>query len=213
MKKLFTIAALALATVAFSQTEKGTLFVGGSAGFSSQSGSNESGGTTVDDPKVVSGNFMPRVGYFVADDLAVGVRVGYSSTKTDDKANDTKNSSSSFGAGVFAKKYVSLGDRFFIFGMADIGFGSSKSKIESGNTTTESDPTKTFGINISPGVEFFPCSQIGISASFGQLGFNSESTSGDFGGTDYKDKSSSFDLNLNSNTLNFGFHWYFGQGE
>lgn len=33
MKKLFTIAALALATVAFSQTEKGTLFVGGSAGF------------------------------------------------------------------------------------------------------------------------------------------------------------------------------------
>ena len=72
MKKVIVLAVLCLPAffAARAQTAKGTLLLGGAAGFNSQSGST-------------SFVFNPNIGSFVADKIAVGMEAFLSSTSSD----------------------------------------------------------------------------------------------------------------------------------
>ena len=52
--------------------------------FSSEAEKATSDGTTTESDPVVSFNLSPRAGYFIAQDLEAGLRLGYNSYKTGD---------------------------------------------------------------------------------------------------------------------------------
>jgi len=85
---------------------KGAWMVGGSAGFSSQKFKDA-------DFSITKINLNPDLGIFIADDLAVGLGIGFESTS----ANSI--SSSTFAVGPFVRYYVA--DPIFIQVHADLG--------------------------------------------------------------------------------------------
>lgn len=94
-KSMFTLLAFVCITqVMTAQTVgKGAWMVGGSAGFSSTKVKNADFSTTRID-------LNPNLGYFFADDLALGLALDFNSTSVDG------NSSSTFGLGPFVRYYV-----------------------------------------------------------------------------------------------------------
>lgn len=131
---LLTIATLLCATFTFAQTAKGGMLLGGSAGFDVQ----------FEEPdNFVSVDLQPTLGFFVADNLAVGgsLVLGYG------KIGDF--SSTTFGLIPFGRYYLGEGNtRFFL--QAQVGFQSTKTDSGFGDSTA-SGPL--FGAG--PGVAIF----------------------------------------------------------
>lgn len=84
MKKLFVLSALALVGLANAQTEKGSWVVSGSTniGFNNSTNKVKFDGRSVDGPKTTSFNITPSVGYFVANNIAIGVDLSFTAAKT-----------------------------------------------------------------------------------------------------------------------------------
>lgn len=103
MKKLFfSLAVIAISFAASAQTSKGTYLLGGTAGFQSQ-----------DDVSTIT--VAPRIGYFLADNLAAGLGLGY--TKIEDL--------SMWSLDPFIRYYaLGIGDNAKIFGQASYSYGS-----------------------------------------------------------------------------------------
>lgn len=207
MKKIFVLSALIFSSVCFAQTEQGSKFIGGGIGYSSSGGENKVGTTSTDKPTTSAFTFTPQFGYLIATDLAVGAQLNVNLMKVKD--GDDKTTSNTFGLSVFAKKYQQIVDRVYIFGQANIGFSSGKTKFDNGGTEVDGPTTNTFGINIFPGVEFFATPQISVFTSVGLLGLNFTNEKDDTGPVETNDKTTNFDLNLNLSNLNFGFFYYF----
>jgi len=85
---------------------KGAWMVGGSAGFSVQKFKDADESTTFI-------GLNPTLGYFIADDLAIGLGIGFNSVSFDG------NSSSTFNLGPFVRYYVT--DPIFIQVGANLG--------------------------------------------------------------------------------------------
>ena len=88
MKKLFVISALALFGLANAQIEKGTWLIEGKTGlgFNNVSTQLKKGNESIDGPKVSTFSISPNVGYFVADNLAIGLELNYLSITTKSKS-------------------------------------------------------------------------------------------------------------------------------
>lgn len=168
---LLTIATLFCATFTFAQTAKGGMLLGGTAGFDVQ----------FEDPdNYVSIDLQPTLGFFVADNLAVGgtLALGYG------KVGDF--SSTTFGLIPFGRYYLGTGNtRLFL--QAQVGFQSTKTDFGGGDDATSSG--SIFGAG--PGVAIFLNEHVAIE---GLLAYNK------YGG-DYD----SSDLGLR-----FGVQAYFG---
>ena len=132
MKKSILTFALAIscAFIAQAQTEKGTLLLGGNAGFSS---------TSVAGASSSNYNLSPNVGYFISENFALGGRVGF-------------NGGSGFGGGSFSSYQIAPFGRYYflpigsnakLFGDASIGIGGASGG--GGNTTI-------FGLAAGPAV-------------------------------------------------------------
>lgn len=128
MKKvmLFTLLS-AISFAGFSQTSKGTWLVGGTAGFtSSKYGS----------AKYTSVDFSPNAGYFVIENLALGlnVQIGSETSNLGGGASDVKTSSTYFGPNV-RYYFTSLGKNAKLFGNGTFVFGNEKAGSVSTSST------------------------------------------------------------------------------
>lgn len=209
MKKVFLISALFISALSFGQLEKGSKLVGGSLGFSSQGGEVDNGTSTTDSPTYSTFNVSPTGGYFVADELAVGLALNFGGTTWKDESSDMKSKTSSFGLSVFAKKYKSIADKFYLFGVANVGIGSGKSETENNGTTVDGPKTNSLSLGLAPGAEYFFSPHFSISCTVGGIGFISSTETEDVGGTEIKDKDTNFDFNVDLTGVNFGFTFYF----
>lgn len=123
MKKvLFAAFLLVSSNAIFAQVDQGQWLAGGSAGFN-----HSSQGDTKHTTIMVS----PDLGYFVINQLAVGLRpeFGYMKTKTKVGTVTTSGSSTAFTLAPFVRYYfMPSGEKINVFGDASYGFGSSKVK-------------------------------------------------------------------------------------
>jgi hypothetical protein len=232
MRKItITILALMLCNTIISQTEAGTIMLNGSLGYSSfgREVKDENSNGTINQYDNSYMNIALRGGYFVVDNLAVGLVVqdDYSTgsesttyTNTINKYNAT-NSSNLFSVGLFGRYYQKLGEsKFSMFYQlsALYGMGGKKGEQRSTNgsvTTVTADHTDRtqVSVNLTPGIAFFASDRVAFEASVGNLGFSSSTET--FFEESKKDKTetnTNFGLNLSLASLNFGVTFFFGGG-
>jgi len=138
MKKLhLAIAGFALlfTTTVFGQTGKGSVLLGGTAGFTNQF-------ERPDDLFTIS--LVPTFGYFVADEIALGGQLGFGYSKSGDF------SFSSFSLTPFARYYFGPEGTLKYFVQAEGGFLTAKSK---GGFSDETFSGAIFGGG--PGIAIF----------------------------------------------------------
>jgi hypothetical protein len=188
------------------QTEKGKQLIGGSIGFlSMQSGQ---GPSNVQQNTV---SFGPKYGYFVANNLAIGLDGSYefnkmtSSYKQITAVNGTYheqtienlNKAHTTSIGVFARQYVDLSEKFKFFGQfnASIGFG----KDEQSNRTPVIMNSTVYNVSVSPSIAFFPVKNLAVELGFGLFSyFNSK----------YKYENSPNNIDSRTEGFTFGFNTF-----
>lgn len=160
-----------------SPTAKGKWLVGPALSFSSES---DDDGMTKD--KGYGFNFQPEIGYFIADNLSVGLSSGIrmEESKVD---GVTINKASGFSVGPTLRYYFSLSPKFKVLGKFQIPFGSIKQTISNGNPVDSKK--SSLGVNLSPAFAFFPSDKICVELIWGGAYFISsklgDAQSNDFG--------------------------------
>ncbi|MDO4230329.1 MAG: OmpA family protein, partial [Capnocytophaga sp.] len=109
MAAVFAFGAVAAQETSSFGFGQGDVIVEGNLKFNSTS--SDSGNS-----KTTTFNFSPGAGYFITDDLAVGLGLNISSAKTKSGSTITTDTSG-FGVGVFGRYYfLELGQRFKTYG-------------------------------------------------------------------------------------------------
>jgi opacity protein-like surface antigen len=198
MKKLyFSIVAILLSGTAFAQLQTGTKFAGLHAGasLSKESAFN----------KTTSYEIAPTAGYFLTNKLMVGIQGGYGRTVTEENRQVLAGASSGSGftsytimarsakttaysAGVTARYYLPVVDKFAFFVESGAGYSKAKVKVDyQSEQYTSPDPNGQPAGNhwgapgyynqasnsqrlvqdflygsIAPGMVYFPTPKIGV---------------------------------------------------
>lgn len=194
MKHLILVAIVALSTLSVS-AQKGTWYLG-TSGIATATDGNDivtgpMTGVTSKDYKgqgtVLNFGIAPEAGYFVSDNLAVGLGVFYNYSKFNpdaEGASDIKYNT--FGVNPYARYYFLNKGDFRMYGQ--LGFVYSSSDPDEGKSTDY------FEIMVRPGISYNVSNRFAINATFGELGYSQT-----------KDYESFFGLNLDMSSLRFGF--------
>ncbi len=159
MKKVFIVAALAMAAVsAQAQINKGQFMIGGTLGVNSSKFGD-------DGTRVTNTNINPNVGYFFINNLAGGLRLDVESQKVKDQDADSR-----FAISPFVRYYfLPAAQKVNVFADASFGIGSA------GGDDKES--FNQFSIMAGPAVFLTPNVALEFAVGYKSLG-------GDFYGND-----------------------------
>lgn len=152
-----------------SPTAKGKWLVGPALSTSSY---NDEDGT--DEFKLNRFDFQPEIGYFIVDDLSVGLSLRIS--MSENKLNGvTVDKGSGLGAAPTLRYYLNLAPKFKLIGKFQVPIGSIKQTLSNGNPV---DDKKSFWeAKLSPVFAFFPSDKVSIELDWGSLYFHSEKNS------------------------------------
>ncbi|MBD8081831.1 outer membrane beta-barrel protein [Chryseobacterium caseinilyticum] len=225
MKKLLMASAIALFGLGNAQTTpapiaKGTVYLTGSVGYSqteTNSGNN----------KVEDFNILPTAGFFVADNFAVGLGVGFATSKITSintttigsVTNVTTNEqrTPAFVIEPFARKYWTLSDKLYFFGQLAVPMAFGKAENETTYVTTSGSTVTTVsssseakatavGVTVKPGLDYFLNKNWTIEATIGEFGYNNFKPKGGVATNNYN-----FGLDLTAVTI--GVKYVFGQSK
>lgn len=169
---------------------QGDLFLTGSVGYG-----NESTG----DVKTNTFTFSPKAGYFVSENIAVGLSLAYTSTK-DEAPGTPETTTNSFGLGAFGRYYFTPASQFSIFGQLGVGMQSDKTEVEGAGEAKSNG----FNVGVAPGISYFVSEHFALEATFGILGYNTSKPDAD--GAESTDE---FNFGLNMSDINFGIVYKF----
>lgn len=229
MKKLFTLAALCtLAATSYAQTaiKAGTVQLGGSVNYSQQTSDSPynyytgSGQPTYTTQHYTNKGFSvnPSVGYFVADNLAIGLNLGYGRTKVVYSYDNTYNGygydnneqrSTQLGLGAFVQYYHMFTDQFGVAGTLSGGYNHTTQRYSSGSTTSAT--SNGYSGALTPSLVFFPVPKFALGASVGSLSYSHSTSKSDGGFTEGPSSGSFFGANFGLSYLAFSGTYYFGR--
>lgn len=174
---------------------KGDVFISGAVGF---------GSTKTGDFKTNDFEIAPRAGYFVTENIAVGVALGYQSAKLDFDGEDVKNNTLSVGA--FGRYYFTPASKFSLFGQLGVNYNSYDNEfaVVDGELVSGEFKGDGFDVALAPGVNYFITKNFSLEATFGILGF--ATTQPDEDGAE---KTNSFNFGLDMRDINLGLVYKF----
>lgn len=111
---------------AYAQVEKGKFLLGGATGFSFSSQTNSyqyESSLLNEEHKEQTIELTPRIGYFVIDNLAVGLQGEIASQKTKSGSDDWGDPTNTTGLSLFGRYYLG-GSAVKGFGQANLGFAA-----------------------------------------------------------------------------------------
>ena len=196
---ILTAAALTFGATA-AHAQKGSVYVGGQAGFNSTSTTVDNKSTSVTTDKRSNWSFSPEVGTFLTDHVQLGVGFVFSGSKVTDPVVVGHESSSKvnrYGGTVYSRYFFGEGNFRPFVGVnvqALPGSGTTESGGLDNHTTKYS--TFDFGANLNAGFGYGLNDHLTVVGSFGSLGFQSSSSKQK--GTDTKTTTSTFGLDANS---------------
>lgn len=235
MKKIYLLICIMASLQAFSQIPKGSMFGGLTLSFSSETSTDERkrGSVTEIDPssKFKSYNIMPEFSYFIMDDIALGVFIGYGGNSSERTRMETtpdrrivtltKNAGPSFG--IFARKFWKVNDNLHTF--AGLGLNMYTSNGTTTITTTpvvgpvvevksESEYRLSEGV-LNFGLAYHLSPRYMLIGSFSALRFYSETNKSDIRDDRFDQTTTSgFDFTINTRQIPFslGFIYLLNPG-
>lgn len=207
MKKvLLSLGTLFAFTIASAQEEtategfaKGDAFISGTVSFGTEK--------TGDYIKTDVFTIAPKTGYFVNNNIVLGVGLAYISGTTD--VNDGFNTpyettTSGFEAGVFGRYYFTPASKFSIFTELSAAYGSVKVETDVEGGFDSEEKTNGFNVAFAPGINYFLSNHLALEASFGVLSYTTLKPD-ERGAV----STNSFNIGLDLANINFGILYKF----
>jgi outer membrane protein W len=143
-------------------------------------------------------DFVPAVGFFVSDNIALEANLIVGSGK--DEFGEFEDKVSSFGGALGATYFFTPASRFSFTVGAGLSYVSSKFE----QTGEEDLSNDTFAIAVAPGINYFISNHFALRASVGALSYSSSKND-----TPNAEAFNSFGLNLDLSDINFGVTYKF----
>lgn len=217
MKKftLLSIASFCFMAITHAQITKGSTFLGGSLGYSSNS--NEDNNSSGIKNESSNWSLRPQFGKAIRTNKIIGVFANYGSSKTEQTqgVNSLENKDRTYGGGIFLRNYYPLSSRFYLFGEGSAGVGFTKSEGINNAVVYGRGNTTLLFASITPGISFAAGRKVHLEASLNSLvsaGYSVSKTSTyDATGTQINSgKSKQFNAGVNANgfsNLSIGLRW------
>ena len=221
-----TIGVLFACIAAFSvyaQISKGTKQTGGAITFFQDKSSNDFLVGASDFSAIASRSentevsFLPRIGYFISDNISLGVGIGFVQNNFDSELTSqdgsfslsTERKSSEVEFEIFSRFHIptSSGLYFFLEPALEFGYGSADTE---GDAQAEED-IASFSVGTNQGVLYMVSDKVGIEASFGFLGYErtTNTLTDPSSSPEPENTQERFGLDLSSQTLRIGCQFYF----
>lgn len=202
MKKVL-LSAVALLAFGFANAQeeksnggfsKGDVFVSGSFGITSDKAYDMNTGDLL---KTNGFSIAPKVGFFVTENIAIGGKLGFGSSKVEVDGVSGEDKVNDLTVGAFGRYYFTPGSQFSLFG--DLG-------VDYMSTNYDSFDVKRNGINagLGLGMNYFVSSNFSLEAGLGLLNFSSMKF--DFDGAENE---TSFGLGANLTNISLGVNYKF----
>ncbi|MCP1300581.1 porin family protein [Chryseobacterium sp. S0630] len=220
MKKIVLMGAVALFGLSNAQIAKGTSYLSGQVGYY-HSEKDEFNTQRKDD--VI--RILPTAGYFVTNNLAVGLGIGYKSAVTKYKLGnpaisnvfEVKYTDNAFVVAPFVRKYWTLSDKLYIFGQLQVPLEFGKEKMNANSNINDADPLLTaalnkennytnIGVNIKPGLDYFLTKNWSIEATIGEFGYNTYKRD-----IDGAKRTDDYKLGISLTSVTFGVKYVFAK--
>jgi hypothetical protein len=174
---------------------KGDIFMTGSVGFNS----SKTGDFTTSTFEVA-----PSIGFFVNENIAVGLRVGVGNEKLDFDGEDVTNNM--FSVGAFGRYYWTPANQFSFFGELGFTYNTTNNEfvVFEGELMPADYKTTGFEIAVRPGVSYFISSNFALEATIGSLGY--ATTKPDYDGAE---STNDFGLNVDFTDVTIGVVYKF----
>ena len=205
MKKivLLPLCIVLLGTLASAQIlDKGNFMLGATVGFSTANSKVSSGGAESEGLSPKQFNVAPSIGYFVIDNLALGIGADYT-LNTVVLPNNDKKEDSDLLFGPFVRYYLPASENVAFFVVGNFGFGNSKDEQTVGEST-ESISTNIFAVGAGPGITVYSKGGFGIEAIF-KYNYARSKFDTEVGGV-----ITSSTTKTNQFSLSMGLQYYFG---
>lgn len=224
MKKILLTAFLGMVVHFVSaQTQTGSWSVTGSAGYnqnSSQSSDNRS------ESENKAFEFKPSIGYFVVDNLEIGIAGGYNYSEFTTINSHPAGATSSiiykvngYSAGVYAKGYKFLLNNLALFGQADLNYNTADiSSVQKQSSFylyerhIDTD-TDSYSASLRPGISFFASERVSLNATYGALSYSKNTDDHWISGSNesygFTNESYRLGLDLSSSSFGLGLSFYF----
>lgn len=164
-KPLFSLLVLlTLVQLAFAQAPfiKGTIQIGGTVGISSASTDITINGVENPGSATLQINAAPKVGYFLFDQLVLGIGMDY--TFNEEKATTTETDADLL-FGPYAQLYLPIGNSKAFFLEGNFGFGNTR---DTNDQLGLDNSTRVYALGIGPGFTIISGDQhpLGLETSF-----------------------------------------------
>jgi len=172
-------------------------------------------------------SIKPYVSYFIANNMSIGLRFGYTDSKAtigsmkvdfDEDINfdlhDVKYTDEAYTAAVMFRQYIGLSrrGRFGVFNEAELAFSSGHSDFDrpyAGEMTNTNTTYTDVRLTFSPGMSVFMTKNISINVSLGVFGFYLRNEKQIIGEQEHANRFSSganFKFNIFNINLGLGIH-------
>lgn len=227
-KSIFGTILLAFSALsAQAQIAAGTKLLSGSIGYSRQQQEQNVSLPSIPtlEIKNQTAYFTPSAGYFVADNLALGISVGavlnksqgyyYLNSPYGPTYVPTESKTRGLSGGVFGRYYTFIGEKFALYGQ----LGGGYQNIYTSGSTDNSFPRgadnrqEGFYASLLPGMVFFPTNKLGLELTLRGATYSRLTDKRDISGSgvEVKNTTSNFDLGFGLNDLNLGISLYLGR--
>lgn len=187
MKKLLLAGAVALFGLSNAQMQKGSWVIGASStvGFNNHNSTSKFNGTSVEGPSVSTIAVTPSAGYFVANNIAVGLDLSLASVTSKQDTNisgvtvNVKNTMTTFSVMPTGTYYFYNEGKVIPYLGAGIGYASLSEKTTykaAGVSNTTDDSYSGFAWKVKGGATYLVTNSIGLDLglTYGQQYFNEE---------------------------------------
>jgi len=213
----------------FAQQNSNTWYIGGQANFYGNTNDildTLYSSTTQSQTSMI----IPNVGYFIAENLSVGINIKYGIAHAVQTQNYTLTNSNkintytchttSYGGGLFIRKQIELHEKFYLFVQGELNYMYQFQKNTKESTDTKvvyptSDPayqeltTHIVNITLFPGFVYKVSPKLGIQSSIGNIFFNNSIIENQSLLYDNHNKTSNYGISLNMDSFYLGLAYYF----
>ncbi|MBJ6145277.1 outer membrane beta-barrel protein [Hymenobacter sp. BT559] len=199
MKHFFLPAALVLSALT-AHAQKGSLYIGGQAGFNNTTTTADNGSISTTTSKLSNWSFSPEVGTFLSNQLQLGVGFTFSGSRQETPANGINMAAitNRYGGTAYSRYFFGEGNfRPFVGLNVSVLPGNSRTENTGAVNSTTRYSTFDFGTNLNAGFAYGLNKRLAVVGSFGTFGFQRSTSKQD----DTNNKTTTTNFGLNANTL------------
>ena len=187
------------------QISKSQLFISGSFGINAGTSKSFVDDADSDGPSTFGLSVKPRVGYFIMDNVAVGLGIGPESYRVKTPGTpEVITSAFSFEFNPFARYYFIETGNLSLFAEGGMDLGIGKQKTKTGGTTADGPNTFDIMFYLSPAIEYSLSDKISIEAIIGGVYMQLATEKQEIGGVTYKDRSFDAGFGIDATSIIFG---------